>query len=150
MQTDQRAGVAMSWGWLALPAPLLVSLVLLSGLSLTWLAASWTQQKQWVAALGLLASFGLALVIWLLAFGRARAQALAGQMTAELELLARVARSTTNSVFSTDPQLRILWVNEAFTRITGYSAEQALGRTPGELFGSEASDPLTLQLLADA
>eukprot|EP01137_Pigoraptor_chileana_P007945 Opistho-2@54181 len=150
MQTGQKATDLRSRGWPAVPAPLLASLVLLPGLALTWAAVVWAQQKTWVATLGLLLSFGLALVIWLLASGRARAQALARQMTAELELLARVARSTSNSVFSTDPALRILWVNEAFTRITGYSAEQALDRRPAELFNAAASDPVTLQVLADA
>jgi len=150
MRSDQQAKARPERGGVALPASLLASLVLLPGLALTWAAVGWTQQKNWVWALGLLLSFGLALVIWLLASGRARALALAEQMTAELELLARVARSTSNSVFSTDPHLRILWVNEAFTRITGYSAEAALGRLPIELFGTELSDPRTQQVLTEA
>ncbi|MET0518875.1 MAG: PAS-domain containing protein, partial [Burkholderiaceae bacterium] len=134
----------------ALPATLVAGAVLLPGLALTWAAVMLVQQKVWVMALGLVLSVGLALVIGLLAGARRRAELLAHAMTAELELLARVARSTGNSVFSTDRQLRILWVNEGFSRVTGYSAEEAIGRLPGELFHSPASDPATERELAEA
>ena len=51
----------------------------------------------------------------------------------ELEKLAAVARRTTNAVIITDAQRRITWVNEGFTRLTGYTYEDALGNTPGRL-----------------
>ncbi|UDF33333.1 UNVERIFIED_ORG: PAS domain S-box protein [Shinella sp. XGS7] len=105
---------------------------------------------QWVAAAGLLLSAALGLTAWSLASGRERAERMARDMTRELERLARVARGTANAVFSTDAQQRIDWVNEGFTRISGYSAEEALGRTPGELLGSGQADPATLQTLAEA
>ncbi|MDZ7680482.1 MAG: PAS domain-containing protein [Fodinibius sp.] len=48
-------------------------------------------------------------------------------------MLSRVARETQNMVLITDPQERIEWVNEAFTRVTGYSEQEVLGKRPGNL-----------------
>ena len=81
---------------------------------------------------------------------RTRAEALAEGLTAELERLAQVVRHTSNAVLITDRQTRITWVNEGFTRITGYHLTEALGRTPGELLSSGKADPAVLQTLADA
>ena len=103
-----------------------------------------------VALGGALASFFLALAVWLLAVGRARALNQAQRMTADLDRLARVVRHTSNAVVITDTDLRIHWVNEGFTRITGYTLAEAAGRTPGELLGSGKADPATLQTLHDA
>ncbi|HSW08388.1 CHASE domain-containing protein [Aquabacterium sp.] len=104
----------------------------------------------YVALGGALLSLLLALVVWALASGRIRAQSLAERMTADLERLAQVVRHTSNAVTITDPQLRITWVNEGFTRISGYDLAAALGRTPGELLGSGKADPAVLQQVADA
>lgn len=71
-------------------------------------------------------------------------------MTSDLERLARVARRTANTVCITNPQMRITWVNEGFTRTYGYTLEEASGRKPAELLGSGKSDPRSLQRLADA
>ncbi|QPF73054.1 PAS domain S-box protein [Roseateles sp. DAIF2] len=108
------------------------------------------QGTRWLGTAGALLSLSLAFAVWLLASGRARAEALARAMTADLQRLARVAQGTTNAVFSTDAALRINWVNEGFTRVTGYSAAEALGRTPGELLGSKQASPETLQTLEAA
>lgn len=48
----------------------------------------------------------------------------------ELERLAMVARRTTNAVIITDENRIIQWVNDGFTRITGYTAEEVIGKTP--------------------
>ncbi|MDZ4074188.1 MAG: PAS-domain containing protein [Hylemonella sp.] len=90
----------------------------------------------------------LAWVVWLLASARQRAQRLAGQMTVELERLARVARHTTDAVIITDPQGRMTWVNEAYTRISGYSMQESLGHKPGRLLQSPKTDPETVARLA--
>ncbi|WP_232424101.1 EAL domain-containing protein [Imhoffiella purpurea] len=50
-----------------------------------------------------------------------------------LRLAARVFESTDEGVVITDPRARILAVNRAFTEITGYAEEEALGETPGLL-----------------
>jgi PAS domain S-box-containing protein len=55
--------------------------------------------------------------------------------------LSLVARETTNAVIITDAKGRIEWVNEGFTRVCGYSAEEALGKTPGSLLQGPETDP---------
>ncbi|MBB2488064.1 PAS domain S-box protein [Mitsuaria sp. WAJ17] len=112
-----------------------------SSVSLGWLG---------VAVGGALLSAALAFATWLLASARLRAEALAHAMTADLQRLALVARGTSNAVIATDVQLRINWVNEGFTRITGYSAEEVLGRTPAEVLSSGQAAPETLHTLAEA
>jgi PAS domain S-box-containing protein len=79
-----------------------------------------------------------------------KAQQLATAMTADLaaaktkaEMLALVATRTTNAVVITDAQRRITWVNEGFTRISGYTLEESLGKTPGSLLQSDHTDPAT-------
>lgn len=56
--------------------------------------------------------------------------------------LALVANTTTNMVVVADPQGRIVWVNPAFTRTTGYLLEEAKGKTPGSLLRGPASNPI--------
>jgi two-component system, sensor histidine kinase and response regulator len=99
---------------------------------------------------GSLVSALLSLLMWQQASGRRRAEGLAQEMTQDLDRLAQVVRHTSNAVSITDPDLRIRWINEGFTRITGYSWEQAIGRTPGELLASGKADPQVLQKLADS
>ncbi len=48
----------------------------------------------------------------------------------QLRLAARVISGAAEAVMITDAQQRIVTVNEAFTKITGYSATEALGQTP--------------------
>ncbi|MBI2516341.1 MAG: response regulator [Opitutae bacterium] len=58
------------------------------------------------------------------------------QTLAYNQRLALVASRTTNAVVITDSEGRIEWINEGFTRITGYTAEEAIGRRSGEfLYG---------------
>jgi diguanylate cyclase (GGDEF)-like protein/PAS domain S-box-containing protein len=47
-----------------------------------------------------------------------------------LRLTAKVFESTVESIVITDADQKILQVNEAFTRITGYSPAEAIGETP--------------------
>ena len=108
---------------------------------------SW--QPWLIGAAGLLVSALLAALLRQQAAGRLRAEALARAMTADLERLAQVARHTSNAVSITDRDLRIVWINEGFTRITGHSLDDARGRTAGQLLGSGKADPAVLQLLAD-
>jgi len=99
---------------------------------------------------GALASLLMALTVWLLALGRLRAQRLAERMTADLDRLARVVQHTNNAVTIADPFMRITWVNEGFTRLTGYTLDEALGKTPGELLGSGKNDPTVIDRLLTA
>jgi PAS domain S-box-containing protein len=107
--------------------------------------------KPWVIAFGgALASALIALLLWQQTTGRRRAESLARQMTADLERMAQVVRHTSNAVAVIDLERRITWINEGFTRITGYSASEANGKTMGELLGSGEAEPAALQMLADA
>jgi len=52
---------------------------------------------------------------------------------AEMRRLSQVALKANDTVIITDPQRRIVWVNEAFTRHSGYTPEEAHGRYVAEL-----------------
>lgn len=104
----------------------------------------------WLGVSGGLLSILLTVTVWLLAAGRARAIAVAEAMTADLDRLAKVVRATSNAVIITDANRRMTWVNEGFTRITGYTAEEALGRAPGELLQSALTDQAAVGRLRKA
>ena len=104
----------------------------------------------WLGAGGMLISVLLALTIWLLVAGRARALRLAQAMTADLDRLAKVAQRTSNAVVITDARGRITWVNEGYSRISGYSFEEALRRPAGAMLPSEPNDDATLERLRAA
>jgi PAS domain S-box-containing protein len=58
--------------------------------------------------------------------------------------LALVAEKTTSSVVITDALGRIDWVNEAFTRLTGYELPEVQGRQPGRLLQGTETNPATI------
>ena len=60
--------------------------------------------------------------------------------SAQLERLALVAERTNNAVVITEATRRIAWVNDAFVRITGCAAAQALGRQISEVLQDVTSD----------
>ena len=92
----------------------------------------------------------LALTVWLLATSRSRAQALAEAMTADLDRLAHVVRHTSNSVLITDRNRKIIWINDGFTRLYGYTLKEAVGLTPLQLLASDKTDPATHQAMDEA
>lgn len=55
------------------------------------------------------------------------------QMDEKLRLAAAVFSNTHDGVMITDSERRIISVNEAFSRITGYTEEEVLGQTPDVL-----------------
>lgn len=55
------------------------------------------------------------------------------QSEEQAQKLSMVAARTDNAVIITDAKGQIEWVNEGFTRITGYSFEEAIGKTPAKL-----------------
>jgi len=61
------------------------------------------------------------------------------QQEAELRKLSRALEQAGEAVMITDTQGRIEYVNPAFSKITGYSAQEAMGNTPA-LLKSEAHD----------
>lgn len=68
----------------------------------------------------------------------------------ENSLLARVAKRTSNAVIVADAQRRITWVNDGFTRMTGYTLEEALNKSPGRLLQCEKTDPEAARVMRDA
>ena len=59
-------------------------------------------------------------------------------------LLSLVADETDNSVVITDANGLIEYVNPGFTRLTEYTAEEALGRKPGDLLQGKHTDRATV------
>jgi PAS domain S-box-containing protein len=61
----------------------------------------------------------------------------------EIKRLALVAHNTTNSVMITDADENITWVNEGYTRISGYTLEEVRGKKIGySLIGSDVDDTM--------
>jgi PAS domain S-box-containing protein len=54
--------------------------------------------------------------------------------------LSIVAARTDNAVIITDRKGRIEWVNDGFTRISGYAAQEVKGRTPGSFLQGPDTD----------
>jgi len=67
------------------------------------------------------------------------------RQAADVQRLALVAERTHNVVIVTDAERRIDWVNEAFTRLTGWTLDEVRGRHPGALLQSPRTDPLTIE-----
>ncbi|GAB5494108.1 MAG: hypothetical protein Phog2KO_43230 [Phototrophicaceae bacterium] len=65
----------------------------------------------------------------------------------EMNKLSQVANRTKNAVIITDRMGRIEWVNQAFYDITGYTLEEAQGKTPGSILQGEKSDSLTIDFV---
>ena len=86
-----------------------------------------------------------------------KAEDLAAAMTANLsaamresEMLVLVATRTTNAVIITDTNRKITWINEGFTRLTGYTHEEALGKSPGGLVQHPLANPETIASMREA
>ena len=58
----------------------------------------------------------------------------------QLHLKATALAAAANAIVITDREGKIVWVNPAFTRLTGYSAEEALGDKP-RILKSDQHDP---------
>ena len=57
----------------------------------------------------------------------------------KIERAAIVADNTSSVIMITDPQIRIQWVNKAFSRLTGYTFEEVIGKDPSFLHGPETN-----------
>lgn len=67
----------------------------------------------------------------------------------ELLRLSLVAQQTDNIVAITAPDGKIMWVNDAFVRITGYSLEETIGKKSSEVFDGPETDPATIRLVQE-
>ncbi len=79
---------------------------------------------------------------------RARAESELRASAAENRRLAMVASHTSNLVFVTEADGAISWVNDAFTRVTGYTLDEARGRTPMRLLHGPMTDPEVVSTMA--
>lgn len=68
----------------------------------------------------------------------------------QIERLSQVARQTINGVIIANAQGRVEWVNQGFTRNTGYALEDVVGRTPGSLLQGPGTDPETVARIRSA
>jgi len=106
---------------------------------------------------GLVITMLAAVALSTMSDSRAKAVSLAESMTHELrdaavraERLAEIARRTSNAVIITDAKGRITWTNEGFTKITGYTLEEVLGKVPGHLLQCQRSDPKAIETVRAA
>ncbi|MDP2419087.1 MAG: PAS domain S-box protein [Hydrogenophaga sp.] len=105
----------------------------------------------WVALFsGVLASLLAAGTLRLLLLDRARIRELADSVSIERDTLSDVAQFTHSAVILTGVDGRIYWVNEGFSKQTGFSADDALGALPEKLLGSPQTPPTVVQRVRQA
>jgi len=69
------------------------------------------------------------------------------QQEAESRKLAMIAARTDNAVILTDADGCIQWVNDGFTRLTGYTLAEVEGRKPGHVLQGPGTDPGTVDAM---
>jgi PAS domain S-box-containing protein len=72
------------------------------------------------------------------------------QYQTELAKLSAVATKTTNQVILTDISGKIVWVNQPFEQLTGYTLDEVIGQKPGDMLQGPASDPLQIDVMRQA
>ncbi|MEO0793796.1 MAG: PAS domain S-box protein [Verrucomicrobiota bacterium] len=71
------------------------------------------------------------------------------QIEAQIRRLSLVASRTINGVVITDENGRVVWINEAFERITGYTLQELRGRKPGELLQGPLTCRKTIKYIGE-
>lgn len=102
----------------------------------------------------IVALFALALFsagVWL-GGRRARAQAaLASALppggSVSSDDLAQLVLSTGNGALVMDHERRLLWVNDGFVNMTGYTLDEVKGKRPGEVLHGPETDPVAHQMM---
>lgn len=67
----------------------------------------------------------------------------------ELQRLSLIAKETENGVILIDPDRKATWVNAAFTRMTGYTLEEIVGKRPAELLEGPGTDKKTIRFIQE-
>ena len=67
------------------------------------------------------------------------------QLAKESEQLSLVANNTDNSVVIANRQGQIEFVNQGFIRLTGYTADEVMGKKPGHVLQGPDTDPETVE-----
>jgi PAS domain S-box-containing protein len=68
----------------------------------------------------------------------------------ELNKLSIVASANKNGIIFTDPSGRIFWCNEAYLKLTGFSYDELIGKTPVEVGLCELSNKEEINKMLDA
>ncbi|WP_298842445.1 EAL domain-containing protein [uncultured Roseobacter sp.] len=63
------------------------------------------------------------------------------QKQRELGELAQIAEMANESIFVTDGDQKIIWANNAFSKISGYAREEVVGMKPGQFLHGPETDP---------
>ena len=71
------------------------------------------------------------------------------QQEVETRKLALIAERMDNAVVLTDVLGKVVWVNAGFTRLTGYSFDDIIGRKPGSVLQGPETDPVTVRYMHD-
>ncbi|MGF1906433.1 ATP-binding protein [Aliivibrio salmonicida] len=65
----------------------------------------------------------------------------------ESALLARVAKHMRDAVVFTDADIKATWVNQAFEKLSGFDAEEVMGKNPGELLQGANTNKETIHAM---
>lgn len=68
----------------------------------------------------------------------------------ELERLSMVASANDNGVLFTNLAGNITWANEGFCKMTGFTSEEVIGKTPVQLCQGPLTDPASVRSVLDA
>lgn len=68
----------------------------------------------------------------------------------EFERLSMVAQQTNDAVIITDIDKKVLWVNESFTKISGYHLDEMQGQIPGRVLQGPDTDIETIKVIRNA
>ncbi len=71
------------------------------------------------------------------------------QQEAETRKLALIAARTNNAVVLTDAAGVTVWVNDGFTRLTGYTLAEMLGKKPGSILQGRGTDSETVRRMGE-
>jgi PAS domain S-box-containing protein len=63
--------------------------------------------------------------------------------------LSLIAKHASDSIMIADTSATLLWVNDAFTKMTGYSRHEALGKCPRDLLHGPGTDPEVVKTIDD-
>lgn len=66
----------------------------------------------------------------------------------EITRLSLVAQNTSNCVIITDENYKIQWVNDSMLRLSGYTMDEVIGKTP-KMFQGQNSDPIVLKQIRE-
>ncbi len=101
-------------------------------------------QSSLILNAGLALSVLLFGITWSLGTTRKRAEEIANRMTEELQIKDQAIGSVNDGVIIVDantPDYPIIYLNDAFVKITGYSREEVIGRNCRFLQGSDRDQP---------